>query len=102
MPNKKITQLPPSATPLTGAEILPVVQSSATVQTTVVSVLGTAVANTKTTPVTVATLPVAATVGAGSRAFVSDALVPVFGATVAGSGAVPVPVYSDGAAWKVG
>jgi len=40
MPNKKITQLPPSATPLTGAEILPVVQSSATVQTTVSSVLG--------------------------------------------------------------
>jgi len=35
MPNKKITQLPPSATPLTGAEIVPVVQSSATVQTTV-------------------------------------------------------------------
>lgn len=35
MPNKKITQLPPSATPLTGAEILPVVQSSATVQTSV-------------------------------------------------------------------
>ena len=35
MSNKKITQLPPSATPLTGAEILPVVQSSATVQTSV-------------------------------------------------------------------
>jgi hypothetical protein len=35
MPNKKITQLPPSATPLTGAELLPVVQSSATVQTSV-------------------------------------------------------------------
>jgi hypothetical protein len=35
MSNKKITQLPSSATPLTGAEILPVVQSSATVQTSV-------------------------------------------------------------------
>jgi hypothetical protein len=35
MSNKKITQLPPSATPLTGSEILPVVQSSATVQTSV-------------------------------------------------------------------
>jgi len=35
MPNKKITQLPPSTTPLTGAELLPVVQSSATVQTSV-------------------------------------------------------------------
>jgi len=40
MPNKKITQLPPSAIPLTGTEILPVVQSSATVQTTVSDVLG--------------------------------------------------------------
>lgn len=35
MANKKITQLPPSTTPLTGAEIVPVVQSGATVQTSV-------------------------------------------------------------------
>ena len=35
MPNKKITQLPTSTTPLTGAEIVPVVQSGATVQTSV-------------------------------------------------------------------
>jgi len=35
MSNKKITQLPTSTTPLTGAEIVPVVQSSATVQTSV-------------------------------------------------------------------
>ena len=57
---------------------------------------------TKSTNYTVATLPSASTSGVGARAFVTDALAPVFGATVAGSGAVPTPVYSDGSAWKVG
>jgi hypothetical protein len=51
---------------------------------------------------TVATLPSAATSGTGSRSFVTDATAPTFGATVAGGGAVAVPVYSDGTNWKVG
>ena len=51
---------------------------------------------------TVATLPSAVTSGKGARAFVTDALAPVFGATVATGGAVAVPVYSDGTNWKVG
>lgn len=51
---------------------------------------------------TVATLPSAATVGAGARAFVTNALAPTFGATVVGGGTVNVPVYSDGTNWKVG
>ena len=51
---------------------------------------------------TVATLPSAATVGQGSRTFVTDALAPVFQATVTGGGAVFTPVYSDGTNWKVG
>ena len=51
---------------------------------------------------TVAGLPAAATVGAGSRAFATDALTPTFGATVAAGGAVFIPVYSDGTNWKVG
>ena len=51
---------------------------------------------------TVAGLPSAATVGAGSRAFVTDALTPTFMATVAAGGAVFTPVYSDGTNWKVG
>ena len=55
-----------------------------------------------TTLYTVATLPSAASSGAGARAFVSNALAPVFGATVATGGAVTVPVYSDGTNWKVG
>jgi len=51
---------------------------------------------------TVATLPSAATSGIGARAFVSDALAPVFGSTVTTGGAVKTPVYSDGTNWKVG
>lgn len=53
-------------------------------------------------PYAVADLPDAVTAGSGSRAFVTDASAPTFGATVAGGGAVAVPVYSDGTNWKVG
>jgi hypothetical protein len=55
-----------------------------------------------TTNYTVATLPSAVTSGAGARTFVTNALTPTFGATVAGGGAVFTPVYSDGTNWKVG
>jgi len=51
---------------------------------------------------TVATLPSAVTSGKGARSFVTDALAPVFGSTVAAGGAVATPVYSDGTNWKVG
>jgi hypothetical protein len=51
---------------------------------------------------TVATLPFASVAGKGARSFVTDALAPVFGATVVTGGAVAVPVYSDGTNWKVG
>jgi len=51
---------------------------------------------------TVATLPSAVTSGKGARSFVTDALAPVFGATVVTGGAVATPVYSDGTNWKVG
>jgi hypothetical protein len=50
---------------------------------------------------TVATLPAAA-IGVGYRAFVTDALAPVWGMAVVGGGAVPVPVYSTGVSWFVG
>jgi len=56
----------------------------------------------QSTTYTVGTLPSASTVGVGARAFVTDATLPVFGAAVAGGGAVPVPVYSTGSAWNVG
>lgn len=55
-----------------------------------------------TTNYTVATLPSAATSGAGARAFVSDANATTFASTVAGGGANAVPVYSDGTNWKIG
>ena len=51
---------------------------------------------------TVVTLPSAVTSGKGARSFVTDALLPTFGSTVAGGGAVATPVYSDGTNWKVG
>jgi len=51
---------------------------------------------------TVATLPSAVTSGKGARSFVTDALLPTFGSTVAGGGTVATPVYSDGTNWKVG
>ena len=57
---------------------------------------------TKSTNYTVATLPSASTSGVGARAFVTDALAPVFGSTVVTGGAVATPVYSDGTNWKVG
>jgi hypothetical protein len=51
-------------------------------------------------PTTVGALPVGIP---GDRAFVTDALGPVFGAVVVGGGAVGVPVYADNAAaWRVG
>ena len=57
---------------------------------------------TKSTNYTVATLPSASTSGVGARAFVTDALAPVFGSTIAGSGAIPMTCFSDGTNWKVG
>lgn len=49
---------------------------------------------------TVATLPSAAT--AGRRCFVSDANATTFNSVVAGGGANFVPVFSDGANWRIG
>jgi hypothetical protein len=56
----------------------------------------------KVPAVAVTSLPAAATAGVGARAFVNDALAPVFGSAVANGGSAKVPVYSDGSAWYVG
>ena len=48
---------------------------------------------------TVATLPAGVV---GMKAYVTDALAPSFGVTVAGSGAVTIPVFYNGANWIVG
>ena len=47
-------------------------------------------------------IPAAATVGEGSRAFVSDATATTFASAYTGGGANKVPVYSDGSAWYIG
>lgn len=56
----------------------------------------------KTLTYTVATLPAAGTVGAGSRAAVTDANATTFNSTVAGGGANFVPVISNGTNWLIG
>jgi hypothetical protein len=59
----------------------------------------------RTIVVTFATLPAAATAGAGARAFISDgniAAIGNFAAQVQGGGANNVPVYSDGSNWLIG
>ena len=50
----------------------------------------------------VAGLPPAAQVGAGARAFVTNATVTTFGVPVVGGGTNFVPVYSDGITWRIG
>lgn len=51
---------------------------------------------------TIASLPTAASAGAGAHMFVTDALAPAFGVTIAAGGAANSPVYSDGTNWKGG
>ncbi len=76
--------------------------------TTLVEFLSSAFTNltassyVKVQPCLVSALPSAADSGAGARAFVTDATASTFASTVAGGGAISVPVYSDGTNWKVG
>lgn len=51
---------------------------------------------------TVANLPSASVVGAGARAFVTNANATTFASIVAGGGANKVPVVSDGTNWIIG
>jgi hypothetical protein len=54
------------------------------------------------TPITVASLPAAATGNQGARYFVSDATATTYASVVAGGGANIIPVYSDGTNWRIG
>jgi len=56
----------------------------------------------KVTPVTVANLPNPAAVGAGAKAFVTDATSTTFHAVVVGGGANNVPVFVDNGQWRIG
>jgi hypothetical protein len=94
---------------ITGGNVLGGANVNATTHTgTTVSVSGTitggnVVATTvRTTPTIVGSLPAAATAGAGSRAFVTDATSITFGATAVGGAANNMPVFSNGTAWLIG
>lgn len=56
----------------------------------------------RTDPTTVASLPPAASAGAGARSFVTDASAASFLTVVAGGGANAVPVVCDGTNWRIG
>lgn len=56
----------------------------------------------KTGVYTVSNLPSASTVGAGARAFVTDANTVVFGSALIGGEANAIPVFSNGTNWRVG
>jgi hypothetical protein len=56
----------------------------------------------KTTATVFASLPTAATAGAGARSFITDSTAATFGTVAAGGGANAVPVWSDGTNWKIG
>ncbi len=56
----------------------------------------------RTHGVLVSALPAAATAGAGTKGFVTDATATTFASVVAGGGANGVPVYSDGTNWRIG
>jgi hypothetical protein len=59
----------------------------------------------RTQPITFSSLPAAATIGTGARAFITDANLAAatnFAAQIAGGGSNNVPVYSDGANWRIG
>ena len=62
--------------------------------------LGSGIVNTGV--FVLATLPPAASVGAGARAFVSDADSTVFGAEYVGGSVNRMPVWSDGIRWYIG
>lgn len=62
----------------------------------------TAATFVKTGAVTVASLPAAATAGAGARMMVTDATVTTFASVVVGGGANAVPVFSDATNWRIG
>jgi hypothetical protein len=76
--------------------------ATATTGVTHTYALGNTIAPLRIIPKTVANLLAAATAGSGAKDFVSDANATTFASVVAGGGANPVPVYSDGVSWRIG
>lgn len=83
----------------------PVAVASGTGAQTIVAGITAKAGTAVLTSYTVATLPAAATAGAGATAFVTDANTTIIlglGLAVVGGGANKVPVYSDGTNWLIG
>lgn len=76
--------------------------ASGTTKLTVAAAVITATVPVKLPTYTVATLPAAATAGAGATAYVTDALAPTFLTAVVGGGAIATTVFSDGTSWRAG
>lgn len=94
-----------TGTPSTLALASPIAVASGTGAQTMTTGLAIKAGAAVLTNYAVASLPAAATVGAGGTAFVTDAsttLILGLGGTVAGGGANKVPVYSDGTNWLYG
>ena len=67
------------------------------------TIYGNVVANVlNTITTTVSSLPSASAVGAGTRAFVTDANTTTFNSAVSGSGGNAMPVFSTGTSWRIG
>ena len=67
------------------------------------TIYGNVVATVFTTiTTTVSSLPLASAVGAGTRAFVTDANTTTFNSAVSGSGGNAMPVFSTGTSWRIG
>lgn len=91
--------------PSTAALRSPVAVASGTGAQTLAAGITANVGTAVLTSYTVATLPAAATAGAGATAFVTDANTTIIlglGLAVTGGGANKVPVYSDGTNWLIG
>jgi hypothetical protein len=70
--------------------------------TGITGVLNSPINSTTVYSATTTPLPSASTVGAGARAFVSDAMANTFGTAYTSGGTYAIPVYSDGTAWYIG
>jgi hypothetical protein len=87
----------PVAIALNGTEVFEAVQAGVSVQVSLQQLMKLLYSQAYT----VATLPSAAT-SQYTRAFVTDATATTFNSVVAGGGANKVPVWSDGANWRIG
>ena len=93
---QQITAFPGATTPLTGGEIIYLVQNGTSKQTPVASLTGVA----KLSGYTVSTLPACGSATKGNMAYVTDALSPTYNGALTGGSSGVVPVFCSGVAWS--